>query len=210
MLEMSYSIDDYIDWYYETAMEAERDYDDFIEEALALHKELKEMDNIIWKNYRELLTWSRHLRSSVGLEVWRKFEKWNDELRQEVFEQLKSDELSAVDSPTCWEILPFVENGWTREYDGEFSTLVNILTQQSHGDLFDDVDNIPDVHDYYERGELTYDEIIQVFYRGWQNVQKIRESKLDKVKAFCEQLREDVNELELKMKNTEEQFYLEN
>lgn len=64
---MSYSMDDYIDYYYETAMEAERDYDDFIEEALELHKELKEMDNIVWKNYRELLTWSRHLRSSVGL-----------------------------------------------------------------------------------------------------------------------------------------------
>ena len=46
---MSYSMDDYIDYYYETAMEAERDYDDFIEEALELHKELKEMDNIIWK-----------------------------------------------------------------------------------------------------------------------------------------------------------------
>ena len=60
-------MDDYIDYYYETAMEAERDYDDFIEEALELHKELKEMDNIVWKNYRELLTWSRHLRSSVGL-----------------------------------------------------------------------------------------------------------------------------------------------
>ena len=50
-------MDDYIDYYYETAMEAERDYDDFIEEALDLHKELKEMDNIVWKNYRELLTW---------------------------------------------------------------------------------------------------------------------------------------------------------
>lgn len=44
---MSYSMDDYIDYYYETAMEAQRDYDDFIEEALELHKELKEMDSIV-------------------------------------------------------------------------------------------------------------------------------------------------------------------
>lgn len=185
---MSYSMDDYIDYYYETAMEAERDYDDFIEVALELYKELKEVDNIIWKNYRELLTWSRHLRSSVGKELWRKYEKQNDEFRHDVWEKLKSNELSAVDSPTCWEILPFTENGWTRGYDGEFSTLVNILTQQSHGDLFEDVDNIPDVHEYYERGELTYDEIIQVFYRGCKNVQEIRETKIDKMKDFCEQL----------------------
>lgn len=87
---------------------------------------------------------------------------------------------------------------------------MNILTQQSHNDLFDDVDNIPDVHEYYERGELTYEEIIQVFYRGWENIQKIRESKLDKVKSFCEQLREDAKELELRMKKAEERFYLEN
>lgn len=207
---MSYSMDDYIDYYYETAMEAERDYDDFIEVALELYKELKEVDNIIWKNYRELLTWSRHLRISVGKELWRKYEKWNDEFRHDVWEKLKSNELSAVDSPTCWEILPFTENGWIRGYDGEFSTLVNILTQQSHGDLFEDVDNIPDVHEYYERGELTYDEIIQVFYRGCKNVQEIRETKIDKMKDFCEQLREKAKELELRMKKAEEQFYLDN
>ena len=207
---MSYSMDDYIDYYYETAVEAERDYDDFIEEALALHKELKEMDNIIWKNYRELLTWSRHLRSSVGKELWRKFEKWNDEFRHDVYEKLKSNELSVVDTPECWEVLPFTENSWTDGYDGEFSSLVNILTQQSHGDLFEDVDNIPDVHEYYERGELTYDEIIQVFYRGWKNIQEIRETQIDKMKDFCKQLREDSKELELRMKNAEREFYLEN
>lgn len=97
-----------------------------------------------------------------------------------------------------------------RDYDGEFSTLVHILTGQSHNGLFDDVDNIPDVHDYYERGELTYEEIIEVFYRGWQNVQKIRETKIGKMKDFCKQLREDVKELELRIKNTEREFYLEN
>ena len=203
-------MDDYIDWYYETAMEAERDYDDFIEVALELHKELKEMDNIVWKNYRELLLWSRNLLSSAGKELWRKFERWNDEFRHDVYEKLKSNELSVVDTPQCWEVLPFTENGWTRDYGGEFSTLINILTQQSHCDLFDDVDNIPDVHEYYERGELTYDEIIQVFSRGWQNVQLIKEVKLDKVKDFCKQLREDVKELELRMKNAEREFYLEN
>ena len=76
---MNGSMDDYIDYYHETAMEAERDYNDFIEEALDLHKELKELDNIIWKNYRELLLWSRNLLSSAGKELWRKYEKWNDE-----------------------------------------------------------------------------------------------------------------------------------
>lgn len=207
---MSYSMDDYIDYYYETAMEAGRDYDDFIEEALELHKELKEMDNIVWKNYRELLTWSRHLRSSVGLEAWRKFEKWNDEFRHKVYDSIKSNELGVVDTDVCWEILPFNTSSLNRDYDGEFSTLVHILTGQSHDGLFDDIDNIPDVHEYYERGELTYEEIIQVFYRGWQNVQKIRETKIDKMKDFCEQLREKAKELELRMKKAEEQFYLDN
>lgn len=207
---MSCSMDDYIDWYYETAMEAERDYNDFIEEALELYKELKEVDNIVWKRYDTLLSWSRTLRSSVGRKLCKQFEQWDSELRLDVSKRLKSSELCEIDSPDCWKILPFTENGWTLTYDNDFNTLVNILTQQSHDDLFDDVDNIPDVHEYYERGELTYEEIIQVFYRGWQNIQKIRESKLDNVKDFCKQLREDAKELELRMRKAEEQFYLEN
>lgn len=206
---MSYSMDDYIDWYYETAMEAERDYDDFIEEALALHKELKEMDNVIWKNYRELLLWSRNLKSYAGESLNRQFEQWNIDFRHEVSDSLKANELSVVDTPYCFEILPFNANSLNRDYDGKFSTFVYVLTQQSHGDLFDEIDNLPDVHDYYEKGELTYDEIVQVFYRGWQNVQEIRETKLGVMKAFCEQLREKVQELELRMKNAEIEFYLQ-
>lgn len=206
---MSYSMDDYIDYYYETAMEAERDYNDFIEEALELHKELKDMDNIVWKRYDTLLSWSRTLRSKVGRELCKKFEQWDSELRLDVSKRLKSSELCEIDSPDCWKILPFTENGWTLTYDDDFGTLVNILTQQSHGALFDDVDNIPDVHDYYEKGELTYEEIIQVFYRGWKNVQEIRETKLGIMKDFCEQLREKAQELELRMKNAEREFYLQ-
>lgn len=202
-------MDDYIDYYYETAMEAERDYNDFIEEALALHKELKEMDNIVWKRYETLLSWSRTLRSKVGRDLCKQFEQWDSEIRLDVSKRLKSTGLCEIDTPQCWVILPFIENGRTLTYDGKFETLVNILTQQSHDALFDDVDNIPDVHEYYEKGELTYDEIIQVFYRGWENIQNIRESKLDKVKDFCEQLREDVKELKLRMRKAEEQFYLE-
>lgn len=207
---MSYSMDDYIDYYRETAMEAERDYNDFIEEALELHKELKEMDNIVWKNYRELLTWSRNLLSSAGKELWRKYEKWNDEFRHDVYDLLKSNELDVIDTPYSWEVLPFNPRLANHEYDGSFGDLVHILTGQSHDGLFDDVDNIPDVHDYYERGELTYEEIIQVFYRGCKNVQEIRETKIDKMKDFCEQLREKAKELELRMKNAEREFYLEN
>lgn len=207
---MSYSMDDYIDYYYETAMEAERYYNDFIEEVLELHRELKEMDNIVWKNYRELLLWSRNLRSSAGKELWRNYEKWNDEFRHDVYDLLNSKELDVIDTPYSWEVLPFNPRLSDHEYDGSFGDLVHVLTGQSHGILFDDLDNIPDVHDYYERGELTYEEIIQVFYRGCKNVQEIRETKIDKIKDFCKQLREDVKELELRMKNTEREFYLEN
>ena len=206
---MSYSMDDYIDYYYETAMEAERDYNDFIEAALELHGELKEMDNIVWKNYRELLLWSRNLRSSAGKELWRKYEKWNDEFRHDVYDLSKSKELDVIDTPYSWEVLPFNPRLSNHEYNGSFEDLVHVLTQQSHGALFDDVDNIPDVHDYYEKGELTYEEIIQVFYRGWENIQKIREFELDKVKDFCEQLREKAKELELRMQQAEREFYLQ-
>lgn len=202
-------MDDYIDYYYETAMEAERDYDDFIEAALELYKELKAMDNIIWKNYRELLLWSRNLLSSVGKELWRKYEKWNDEFRHDVYDLLKSNELDVIDTPYSWEVLPFNPRLSNHEYNGSFEDLVHVLTGQSHGALFDDVDNIPDVHDYYENGELTYEEIIQVFYRGWKNVQEIREMKLGVMKDFCGQLREKAKELELCMKNAEREFYLQ-
>lgn len=114
-----------------------------------------------------------------------------------------------MDTDVCWEILPFNASLLNRDYDGELSSLVNILTGQFHDVLFKDVDDIPDVHNYYERGELTYEEIIQVFYRGWKNVQEIRETKIDKMKDFCEQLREKAKELELRMKNAEREFYLE-
>lgn len=206
---MSYSMDDYIDYYYETAMEAERDYNDFVEAAIELYNELKEVNNVIWKNYRELLLWSRNLKSHAGESLNRQFEQWNIDFRHEVYDLLKTNELSVIDTPYCFEILPFNANSLNRDYDGKFSTFVYVLTGQSHGTLFDDVDNIPDVHDYYERGELTYEEIIQVFYRGWQNVQRIRETKLGEMKTFCEQLREKVKELELRMKQAEKEFYLE-
>lgn len=206
---MSYNMDDYIDWYYETAMEAERDYNDFIEEALELYNELKKVDNVVWKNYRELLLWSRNLKSYAGESLNRQFEQWNIDFRHEVSDSLKANELSVIDTPYCFEILPFNANSLNRDYDGKFSTFVYVLTGQSHGILFNDMDNIPDVHDYYEKGELTYEEIIQVFYRGWKNVQKIRETKLDSMRDFCEQLREKARELELRMKNAEREFYLE-
>lgn len=206
---MSFSMDDYIDYYYETAMEAERDYNDFIEVALELYNELKEVDNVIWKNYRELLLWSRNLKSYAGESLNRQFEQWNIDFRHEVSDLLKTNELSVIDTPYCFEILPFNSNVLHRDYDGKFSTFVYVLTGQSHGILFNDMDNIPDVHDYYEKGELTYEEIIQVFYRGWQNVQEIRETKLGVMKDFCEQLREKAKELELRMKQAEREFYLQ-
>ena len=202
-------MDDYIDYYYETAMEAERDYDDFVEVALELYKELQAMHNTVYKKYREFLLWSRRLKSLKGESLNRQFEQWNTEFRHKMYDSLKANELSVIDTPDCFEILPFSTSLLNCNYDNRFSTLVYILTQQSHGALFDDVDNIPDVHEYYEKGELTYEEIIQVFYRGWENIQKIREFKLDKVKDFCKQLREDAKELELRMKQAEREFYLE-
>ena len=206
---MNWSMDDYIDYYYETAMEAERDYDDFVEVALELYKELQAMHNTVYKKYRELLLWSRKLKSLKGESLNRQFEQWNTEFRHKVYDSLKSNELSVIDTPHCFEILPFSTSLLNCNYNNKFSTLVYVLTQQSHGDLFDDIDNLPDVHEYYEKGELTYEEIIQVFYRGWENVQEIRETKLGVMKDFCKQLREDVKELELKMKNAEREFYLE-
>lgn len=206
---MNWSMDDYIDYYYETAMEAEREYNDFIEVAIELYKELQATYNIVYKKYREFLLWSRKLKSLKGESLNRQFEQWNTEFRHKVYDSLKANELSVIDTPYCFEILPFSTSLLNCNYDNRFSTLVYVLTQQSHGDLFDDIDNLPDVHEYYEKGELTYEEIIQVFYRGWENVQEIRETKLGVMKDFCKQLREDVKELELKMKNAEREFYLE-
>ena len=203
------SYEDYIDDYYETAMEAERDYDDFIEVALELYKELQATHNTMYKKYRELLLWSRRLKSLKGESLNRQFEQWNTEFRHKMYDSLKANELSVIDTPDCFEILPFSTSLLNCNYDNRFSTLVYILTQQSHGALFDDIDNLPDVHEYYEKGELTYEEIIQVFYRGWENVQEIRENKLGVMKAFCEQLQEDARELELRMKQAEREFYLQ-
>lgn len=181
----------------------------FLDAAIELYKELQATYNIVYKKYREFLLWSRRLKSLKGESLNRQFEQWNTEFRHKVYDSLKANELSVIDTPYCFEILPFSTSLLNCNYNNKFSTLVYVLTQQSHGALFDDVDNIPDVHDYYEKGKLTYDEIIQVFYRGWQNVQLIRENKLGVMKDFCKQLREDVKELELKMKNAEREFYLE-
>ena len=200
------SYEDYIDDYYETAMEAEREYIDFLDAAIELYKELKEVDNIVFKNYKGLLLWSRELKSSDGKELNKQFEQWHNEFRYKVNESLKANGLSVIEPPYCFEILPFDANILNCYYDGKFHRFVYALTQQSHGDLFDDIDNLPDVHEYYEKGELTYLEIIQVFYRGWENVQEIRETKLGVMKDFCKQLREDAKELELRMNKLKESF----
>lgn len=43
------SYEDYIDDYYETAMEAEREYIDFLDAAIELYKELQATYNIVYK-----------------------------------------------------------------------------------------------------------------------------------------------------------------
>lgn len=73
------SYEDYIDDYYETAMEAEREYIDFLDAAIELYKELQATYNIVYKKYRELLLWSRELKSLKGESLNRQFEQWNTE-----------------------------------------------------------------------------------------------------------------------------------
>lgn len=49
--------EDYIDEYYESAMTAEKLYDQFIEVALELQKWIDEIDNAVVKEHREALSW---------------------------------------------------------------------------------------------------------------------------------------------------------
>lgn len=194
---MNWSMDDYIDYYYETAMEAERDYNDFIEVAIELYKELKEVDNIVFKNYKGLLLWSRELKSSDGKELNKQFEQWHVEFRHKVNESLKANGLSVIEPPSRFEILPFDLTVIPYTYDSDFSTIVDILTEHSHGNMFNNGTNVPYFHDYCEYADLSHAEMIKVFERGLDNIDKVRNSKLELVEDLCDDLREQFSSTKL-------------
>lgn len=86
--------------------------------------------------------------------------------------------LYMVEFSNEWIIAPFDLSVIPYTYDTDFSTLVDILTEHSHGNMFGAGTNVPHFHDYCEYGNLKHEEMV-------------RNSKLELVEDLCDELREE-------------------
>lgn len=176
---MSYGFEGHIDNYYDTMAKAEDLYEYFPEEAVKLYRELNRMDNSIPKPFFAIGTLEGVWESRQ--EVRDHFDGWVDDVRDRFSDAVKQGGLYMVEFGSEWIVVPFDLTVIPYTYDSDFSTIVDILTEHSHGNMFNNGTNVPHFHDYCEL----------------DNIEEVRNFKLELVEDLCEDLREDfsVNEL---------------
>ena len=96
-----------------------------------------------------------------------------------------------------WIIVPFDLAVIPYTYDTDFSTIVDVLTEHSHGNMFNNGTNVPHFHDYCEYSDLSPEEMIRVFQKGLDNIEEVRNSKLELVEDLCDELREQFSSTKL-------------
>lgn len=96
-----------------------------------------------------------------------------------------------------WIVLPFDLSVIPYTYDSDFSTIVDILTEHSHGNMFGSGTNVPHFHDYCEYGDLNHEEMTRVFQKGLDNIEEVRNFKLELVEDLCDELREQFSSTKL-------------
>lgn len=164
------SYEDYIDEYYESAMTAEKLYDRFIEVALELQKWIDEIDNVVVKEYREALSWGIY---SKNKKIRKRFNELKNEIESKVNAFIQSSELYVMEDTFQWVILPFDTSLLPYKYNGKFWSLVDLMTEHPHGDVFGDGTNVLDLHEYDEQSDMDYYEMCQVFHCGIENCQRL-------------------------------------
>ena len=195
MMGHIYSFESFVDDYYDTMGKANDLYEYFIEEAVKLYHEINRLDNVIPKTFFAIGTLEGIWESRQ--EVRDRFDEWVNSVRTRFSSIVKQSELFFVEFGNEWIVLPFDLSVIPYTYDTDFSTIVDILTKHSHVNMFGSGTNVPHFRDYCEYGDLNHDEIIRVFQNGLDNIEEVRNSKLELVEDLCDDLREQFSSTKL-------------
>lgn len=190
-----YGFEGHIDNYYDTMGKANELYEYFIEETVKLYREINRLDNVVPKPFFAIGTLEGIWESRQ--EVRDRFDNWVDDVRARFSKIVKKSRLYVAEFGNQWIILPFDLSVIPYTYDNDFSTLVDILTEHSHGNMFGTSTNVPRFHDYCEYGNLNHEEMIRVFQKGLDNIEEVRNSKLELVEDLCDELREQFSSTKL-------------
>ena len=190
-----YGFEGHVDKYYDTMGKAEELYEYFMEEAVKLYHEINRLDNVIPKPFFAIGTLEGVWEDRQ--EIRERFDNWMDVVRTRFSSIMKQSELYFVEFGNQWIVLPFDLSVIPYTYDTDFSTLVDILTEHSHGNMFGTGTNVPHFHDYCEYGNLKHEEIIKIFQKGLSNIEMVRNSKLELVEDLCDELREEFSSRKL-------------
>ena len=192
------SYEDYIDEYYESAMTAEKLYDRFIELALELQKWIDTIDNSVVKEYRPALLLGVHCTNK---KIQKRFNELKKEIEDKVNELVKSREFSVIDYAYEWVILPFDTSLLPYKYNGKFWSLVDLMTEHPHGDVFGDGTNVLDFHEYDEQSDMDYYEMCQVFHCGIENCQRLLDGGIQRWVRTIHDARAESWDMKTKMEN---------
>lgn len=195
MMGYGYDFVGHIDNYYDTMCKAEELYEYFLDEAVKLYYEINRLDNIVPKPFFAIGTLEGVWEDKQ--EVRDRFDSWVDDVRARFSEIVKKSGLYVVEFGSEWIVVPFDLSVIPYTYDSDFSTLVDILTEHSHGNMFNHVTNVPHFHDYCEYGNLKHKEMIKIFQKGLGNIEMVRNSKLELVEDLCDELREEFSSRKL-------------
>lgn len=195
MMGYGYDFEGHIDNYYDTMGKAEELYEYFLDESVKLYREINRLDNVIPKPFFAIGTLEGVWESRQ--EVRDRFDNWVDDVRARFSEIVKKSRLYVAEFGNQWIILPFDLSVIPYTYDDDFSTLVDILTEHSHGNMFGTSTNVPHFHDYCEHGNMKHEEMIKVFQKGLSSIEVVRNSKLELVEDLCDELREEFSSSKL-------------
>lgn len=188
MMSGIYGFEGFVDNYYDTMGEAEELYEYFTEEAIKLYREINRLDNVIPKPFSAIGTLEGVWESRQ--EVRDRFDDWVNSVRTRFSDIIKQRRLYLVEFANEWIVVPFDLSVIPYTYDSDFSTIVDILTEHSHGNMFNNGTNVPHFHDCCEYADLHHEEMIRIFQRGLDNIDGVRNSKLELVDDLCDDLRE--------------------
>ena len=190
-----YGFEGFVDSYYDTMGKAEELYEYFIEEAVKLYHEINRLDNVIPKPFFAIGTLEGVWESRQ--EVRDRFDGWVDDVRARFSDAVRQGGLYMVEFGSEWIVVPFDLTVIPYTYDSDFDTIVDILTEHSHGNMFNNGTNVPHFHDYCEYADLRHEEMIKIFRKGLDNIEEVRSSKLEHVEDLCDDLREQFSSSKL-------------
>lgn len=183
-----YGFEGFVDNYYDTMGKAEELYEYFLDEAVKLYREINRLDNVVPKSFFAIGTLEGVWEDRQ--EIRERFDNWMDIVRTRFSSIVKQSGLYFVEFGNQWIVLPFDLSVIPYTYDTDFSTLVDILTEHSHGNMFGTGTNVPHFHDYCEYVDLNHEDMIKVFQKGLDNIEEVRNFKLELVEDLCDELRE--------------------